>query len=268
MAGAMEKSYTQRIGSKWVKTRVLLRSKRLRRYVPQTRKLNAKNLHSMLKRYGMVYIKPNHGTSGKGVAKLSRFSQNGRTLYRCRWGTRKREFASFGAMYRMIRNRTSHRPYLVQKGIRVLRHGKLPFDFRVMVQISPRGRWETTGIIGRIAAPHKVITNRSGGGAIMKAGPLLARHVPKRRRIRLICKLSKLGVQTAVHMKKTFRGIKELGLDVAVDRKLKPWILEVNSTPVVKLFYQLRDKRMIRKMIRYGRAYGRKFRNLRKRGRV
>lgn len=263
----MGKRYTQRIGSKWVKTQVLLRSKKLRRYVPQTRKLNAGSLHLMLKRYGMVYIKPNHGTSGIGVAKLNRLLRNGRALYRYRWGTRQREFASFPAMYGMIRSRTSRRPYLVQKGIRVLRHGKRPFDFRVMVQTSPRGRWETTGIIGRIAAPRKVVTNRSGGGAIMKAGPLLARHAPKPRRIRLIGELSRLGVQTAVHMKKTFGGIKELGLDVAVDRKLKPWILEVNSTPVVKLFYQLRDKRMIRKIIRYGRAYGRNFRNLRKRGR-
>lgn len=259
----MGKSYTQHVGSKWAKTRVLLRSKKLRPYVPRTKILNKKSLGAMLKRYEMVYIKPNHGSSGIGVAKLERLSQNGGNLYRCRWGTRKREFSSFANMYRMVRKMTSRRRYLVQKGIRLLRHNNLPFDLRVMVQISPRGRWKTTGIIGRIAAPNKVVTNRSGGGAIMKVRPLLARHAHEPQRSRLIRKLKRLGVLTSRRLKRTYPGIKELGLDVALDRNLKPWILEANSTPVVKLFHQLGDKRMIRRIIRYGKAYGRTFYNLR-----
>jgi hypothetical protein len=259
----MGRSYTQRVSSKWAKTRVLLKSRKLRWFVPKTRFLNRKSLSSMLKRYGMVYIKPNVGSLGVGVAKLERLTRKGRSFYCLRWAARKRYFYSFPAMYRMVRKISLRRTYLVQQGIHVLRYRNRPFDLRVMVQFSPRRRWETTGIIGRIAPPNKIVTNRRAGGSIMKAESLLARHVNGIRKRRLIRRLRWLGVQTSRHMKKSYPRMKELGLDVALNRKLHPWILEVNTTPVVKLFNQLRDKRMIRKIVRYGRAYGRKFNNLR-----
>lgn len=257
----MGRHYTQHVGSKWAKTQVLLRNGKLRRYVPHTRILNKATLRSMINRYGMVYVKPNRGTSGIGVAKVERLEQSGN--YRIRWDTSCLEISSLKRLHRHIRSLSPRRTYLIQKGIRVLRHGDRPFDLRVMVQLSSRRRWRTTGMIGRIAAPDKVVTNRSGGGDIMKVKPLLRPHISVSKRRRLIRELDRIGRRVAGHMKKTYPGIKELGLDVAIDGKLKPWILEVNTTPVVKLFYQLKDKRMISRIIRYGKAYGRTFNNLR-----
>ncbi|GIP38565.1 hypothetical protein J31TS4_18450 [Paenibacillus sp. J31TS4] len=254
-----DKSYTQRVKKKWDKTKALLKSRSMRRYVPRTKKLTSGRLYSMLRKYGMVYLKPNSGSSGKGVMRVERSIRNGKRVYQWRWEHHRREYGSFRELYRGLRRYTSRKPYLVQRGIHTLRHRGRVTDLRVMVQVSPRGRWETTGIIARIAHRSKVITNRSGGGSIMKAGQLFKQHMSKKSAYRLLGRLDRLGVRIARQLTKTYPGMKEIGADIALDRNRRPWILEVNSTPVVKLFGQLGDRSMYRKIVRYGRAYGRKF---------
>lgn len=69
--------------------------------------------------------------------------------------------------------------------------------------------------------------------------------------------LKKLGRVTAEEMFKTYKGIKEIGLDVALDKDLHPWILEVNTNPDPYIFNRLKDKKMYRKVYRYAKAYGR-----------
>ena len=43
--------------------------------------------------------------------------------------------------------------------------------------------------------------------------------------------------------------VRQLGVDVAVSRDLKPWVLEVNTNPAVTPFIALGNKRMYRRII-------------------
>ncbi|WP_338130749.1 YheC/YheD family protein [Cohnella ginsengisoli] len=162
-----------------------------------------------------------------------------------------------------------------QQGIELLKQDGRRFDFRVMVQMNPAGQWETTGIIGRLAHPRKIVTNYHAGGTPLPMETLMKTHLEKAGRTSRGYRreLSKLGVDVALVLGKRFPGLKEIGIDVAVDTALKPWILEVNTLPDPYIFLRLPDRGVYRRIRKYAIAYGRFRRGTRasvnsKRGRI
>ncbi|WP_373231145.1 YheC/YheD family protein [Cohnella sp.] len=243
----------QHVGSKWRKTSVLLQSRSLQNIVPRTVRFNRNTLMKMLQHYGMVYIKPDKGRHGKGVFRVER--ANGQ--YRFQAGKVKRNYHSYLTMFQAIRKETKGRSYLVQRGIHLLKYKGRRFDLRVMVQLNPRRKWETTGIIGRVAAPGKVVTNYHNGGTPMSANRLLGRHLSKSAVANKVRFLEKMGVKTGKVMRKAFSGVSEIGVDIGLDHSLTPWIIEVNTSPDPFIFRKLPDPAVFRKIRRYAQVYGR-----------
>ncbi|MFD2615325.1 YheC/YheD family protein [Paenibacillus gansuensis] len=240
------------VSSKMEKTRILLRDPELARHVPETYPLTSVRLKQMLDRTGMVYVKPDTGSLGIGVMKVEKQG----SLYRYQRGLVTRSFRTFEGMNRSIQRYTSLRPYLVQRGIHVLTRKGRPFDFRVMIQKNPSGKWEATGIAGRVAHPGKAVTNGSQGGTIYGLEELIKTKPGAERAKRSMEKLAWL---TAVQFGRAYPAMKELGLDVAVDRNGIPWILEVNTRPDPCPFTKLADQSSIRKIVSFGKAYGRQY---------
>jgi len=249
------KNRVQTVSSKLAKTRIVLRSAELARHTPATRSYSARRLSAMLNRYRMVYVKPDRGSLGVGVIRVER----GRRGYRYQSGTRVYAFTTFSALSRSLRARIGRRRYLIQKGIHVLRRGGRPFDFRIMIQKSPRRKWECTGSVGRLAHPRKIVSNGSQGGTIYPVSALLRPIAGKTRSARLLRTMQRMARLTAARFGRAYPAMNELGLDIAVDRRLKPWILEVNTHPDPCPFTKLRDRAPIRRIVRYGKAYGRHY---------
>lgn len=243
----------QRVRSKIAKTEVLMRHAGLRELIPETRRLSRESLSDMLHRYSMIYVKPDKGTFGKGVIRVERTS----TGYLARIDTRSYRFGSIDSLYDGLQRLKNKGLYLVQRGIHMLKHKGRRFDIRVMVQKSPRGSWEATGIIGRLSHPRKIVTNYHSGGTPMSFSRLMSSHLDPGRQKAYAAQLRKLGTMTARQMQRRWPGMKEIGLDIAIDTSLKPWILEVNTAPDPFIFRKLKDKSVFRKIYRYAVAYGR-----------
>ncbi len=242
-----------RISDKWAKTNVLLGDKGLRAHVPHTRILSRSALSSMLQSYGMVYVKPVRGSLGKGVMRAEKEASGS---YAYQLGANRRSYAGFDAFYNAIKKDTGGRSYLVQRGIHLLKYEGRAFDLRIVVQKSPSGGYEATGTVARVAFPGKIVTNGSQGGTILPATQVLQPHAGFGQKEALIANVERIGVQTIKRLRTRYPGLVEIGLDIALDRQLRPWILEVNTTPDHCPFAILQDQTMLRRIIHYGKQYG------------
>lgn len=244
------------VTSKWIKTKVLMRSASARKHIPTTQRLTKESLRKLLHRYRMVYVKPVSGSLGVGVMRIDRM--------RGKWvvheGSKRIPFTHFHALYRWLHRRKKGKAYLVQRGIHVLRLGGRPIDFRVMIQKGRKLGWKVTGTAARVAHPRKAVTNGSQGGSIYAARALLRRLAGRQRESRISATFGRLAHSTANRFGKVYPRMKELGLDVAVDRKYRTWILEVNTRPDPCPFAMLRDGTMLRRIVRFARGYGRHYR--------
>lgn len=225
----------------------------VREHIPDTRQMGKAALQAMLYEYGMVYVKPDRGTFGKGVIRVE---QDGGG-FKFQSGTTIRTFSSSEGLYDGLKRITGGRQYLVQKGIHLLKYGGRRFDIRVMVQKSPAGRWESTAMVGRVAYPGKIVTNYHSGGTLKPVPVLLQAHMGADEQGEFMGGLKRLGVSVAKQLESAYPGIKEIGIDIAVDRSHKSWILEVNTCPDPYIFRILKDKDISRRVIRYAKAYGR-----------
>ncbi|HWO54696.1 YheC/YheD family protein [Paenibacillus sp. FSL M7-1455] len=259
----------QRVSSKWAKTKVLMRNKQISAYIPLTMKYSQDALNEMLQNEMMVYIKPDVGTYGNGVMCAERFTEtedseeieNGTSAperYRLHYGTSIEEFDSLNDLHRAVRNQTGKKIYLIQHGIAKLKHKDRSFDLRVLTQKTPHGTWESTGVIARVAAKNKVITNYHSGGSAKLLHEVLSDHASRQEINALEKQLYALGEDTGKQLQKEYPRLKELGLDIALDKDLYPWILEVNTLPAIFPFKKFfKDKSVYRRIERYAIAYGR-----------
>ncbi|MCK9857533.1 YheC/YheD family protein [Paenibacillus sp. ATY16] len=246
----------QLVYSKWEKTNVLLHSPALREYIPLTKLFSKENLQLMLEEYGMVYVKPVNGTFGKGVMRVEQLKPAAKG-YKYQLNTTIRTFPTLELLHQSLVKKIKSRRYLVQRGIHLLRHNNRRFDIRVMVQRNENNHWEATGIIGRLAHPGKVVTNYHNGGTPMSFERLMSNHQSPTQKMIYAMRLKQISLDIAKELEKHYPGIKELGIDIAVDQQQRPWILEVNTKPDAFIFRKLEDKTMFRKIYKYAVSYGR-----------
>lgn len=271
----------QRVSSKWAKTKVILQNRLLAIFVPETRKYSLEHLNELLDVYGTVYIKPDRGTYGAGVMRAERrivhLSPSGQqpdqedpaadgceaetrdeqAMYILRYAEDAEVYNSAEELHAALLPKIKDRPYLVQQGIDLLRHQERPFDLRVLTQKNLAGGWETTGMLGRVAAPQKVVTNYHNGGSIFTVETLFKEHMSPGEMATTIQQLKSLGVKIAAQLETAYPGLKEIGLDVALDQHHDLWLLEVNTLPAITVFKMFSDKSIYRKIHRYAVAYGR-----------
>jgi hypothetical protein len=246
----------QRIRSKWAKTEILLAHPLLKEHVPYTSSFNRSSIEQLLRDYEMIYVKPVYGTYGNGVIRVE-FNPGAIQPYFFQAGEHKYSFSTFDTMYRKLLHVKLRKAYLCQQGIHLLKYAGRRFDLRVMVQKNPKSQWETTGIIGRLGHPRKIVTNYHAGGTPMPVSKLLRGSLSSDHSASYQARLRSLGILIARVMEQKHPKIKEIGVDIAIDHNLKPWILEINTLPDPFLFKALPDRALFRRIYSYAVAYGR-----------
>lgn len=242
------------IKSKWTKTQWLLKDPYFQKYVPLTLPFNQKNLSSMLDDYTSVFFKPINGSGGKNIIRIRKTDKD----YQSQLNTTKTSYSSTTQLYRDLKRFAGSRSYLLQKGIRLAKSKGKPFDIRVMVQKTSLGNWVSTALFTKVGKPNKVATNYNQGGTIgtfsktMNGADFSTIFTPQ-----LESELKRLGIAVGKNFDRHHKGFQELGLDVAVDSKGKPWILEVNTRPQIYPLKALKDQSLYNKILSYGKHYGR-----------
>lgn len=193
----------------------------------------------------MVYLKPVHGSKGIGIMRAEKKGKK----YQLRKGISAADFKGIHALYRSVSRQIRGKPYVVQKGIWTLPYHGRPFDFRIMVQKNEKRAWEVSGIVGRVAPPKRIVTNRSQGGKCLPATLLLRSSMKESEINSYLSSLFRLSRKIGRQFQKGYPKVWQLGVDIAVNRELKPWILEVNTNPAVTPFVKLGNRRMYNRII-------------------
>lgn len=217
----------QVVRSKMEKTKVLLENNGIAEHIPQTVYFSKKNLGKMLNLYPLVYVKPDCGKKGRRVAAIR--SREGSFLIHYKRDIIETDL--FDDVFSFVKNLSRKDKFLIQQGIEVLRIDNRPFDLRVMVQ-KPFDEWEVSGIMGKLAAPGKVVTNYYSGATLINYRKLMKMSsIEEKTANQLLKQIFILSKEVAQTLNQNYPGLRELGLDIGIDQSLYPWIFEVNTKP-------------------------------------
>lgn len=255
------KTYNSR--TLWGKLRV---SRMLRRdpatahFVPRTADFSRKQLKKMASRFEILYIKPNIGSLGIGIHKLRRRKGGGYQLTSVI--SRKqisRAFGNLDQVYEHIRKTRKFGKLIIQRGIPLDRIEGKPYDIRAMVQRKPNGPWTCTALIAKVALPNRIVTNAHQGAKLyqlsrlwkmqgMRAAPSLANNEF----------IEESALKISKSLSRRYGGMREMGIDFAIDRSKRLWVLEVNTNhPQYGAFKKI-DRAAYNRVKSFARSYGRK----------
>jgi glutathione synthase/RimK-type ligase-like ATP-grasp enzyme len=221
------KNYSSaRIVGKLKTHQYLLSSGVMKKFLPHTTSFNAANLKSMIERYAMLYIKPDVGSQGIGVYKLTRHA-GGYTLKSTNRQTQS--FTNLKQVYQYMKQKL-RRKYIIQQGIPLEKVSGRTYDIRAMIQRKPGGDWTVTGSFAKVGKANMIVNNYYQGGKIVLMNKLF-QHLnksPAQANARLD-QMSRVSHKVAQILSSKKPGMYELGIDFGYNEYGHLWILEVNS---------------------------------------
>lgn len=227
------------LGNKLTQFRLLSQDPSLRRHLPETRALASEaDFHALVRRYGRAYVKNTEKGAGAGVFLVRPRSRGGWRVRlhgkdpdrRSRDGT-----AVVSDFRRLMQTATAKvgRPWrpdrwLVQQPVALARYRGRPFDVRVNVQKDGLGSWFIAGHVVRIASSqHSAVTRR---GDYRSVEPVLKQVWPGRVQS-VIREMDSLSLEACRRLEKALGLMGDVGVDVALDERARPWFLEANPRP-------------------------------------
>jgi hypothetical protein len=216
---------------KWEVYQALVKDPQARRYLPRTERLSSvRQVGGWLRSYSVVYIKPTHGSLGVGITKVSRTPSGYRYQRTRENGNLVGVVDSLPRLEKRLRVVLPHR-VIIQQGLHLARFSGRPYDIRVMVQKTSRGRWVCTNMIARVALPGSAVSNVAEGGSMIPVRRAIrgSLHINGKRTMRRIRRASRLIARVLeAQLGKEFG---EFGVDMALDHRGRLWLIEVNAKP-------------------------------------
>ncbi|QGT99320.1 hypothetical protein SYNTR_0727 [Candidatus Syntrophocurvum alkaliphilum] len=218
---------------KWKVHQVLDSNPQLNDYLPETYSFSKENIESMIQKYSTLYLKPIHGSLGKGIIKLTK-DKSGKLHYIIhRTGRIRGKADNIEEFIKKTKKSHGNRPYIVQQGINLAKYKGAPFDIRIIFQKNSKGNWQISKKFARVAPRGSSISNLSSGGKVQTTKKTFRYLFNKKDTIEARNKeIKNMCLKIAKTIENSYDGtFGELGLDIGIDIKGHPWLIEVNSKP-------------------------------------
>lgn len=218
---------------------------------------NGAQLKKMTEVYSTLFIKPTRGSLGLGIIRI-RKQQNGTFILHqsSRDEVKQFTFNHFKSMHYHLKKQLARAPYQIQQGIHVLHLHSRPVDFRILMHKDGHNKWQITSTIARVGGAQQIVSNVARGGHMKDARTVL--NQAKLTNPRAIHKKIHLAAkQIAIATDKSIPGLfGEFGIDLAVDTRGRPYLLEVNAKPAKNNMTKFNRKRIrpsVKKIVAYSR---------------
>lgn len=215
--------------------RVLAADPAVAPHLPPTRPCRgAADLTAALERWTRVVVKHRRGGKGIGVWFLRRRSDGTVTVRR---GNESRAVRLDGAGLRAwLRRRLRRGGYVVQPWLDLRVWQGRPVDLRILVQRDGKGTLQVTGGGARVGARGRLVANLHRGGQAVPLEAVLAPFGLTRPQV------YDLALRVCRVLDARCGPVAEVGVDLAVDRRGRLWVLEANSRPGRTIFRKLGDR--------------------------
>ncbi len=195
--------------------------------IPETQRGTKDNIMEMLSKHSSLIIKPDSGSLGMGLMKIEKHeSENILTML----GKGKEELLKIpftDDIPKELKNKISYGNYIVQEYIDLATYKGKPFDLRVTCQKNHLGRWQMTGIYGKVAKGGSFVTNVARGGSAYQLGALLQDTVFDEKK--MIERIEQVSLNISKVLEGRFQGLADIGMDVGVTTEGTIKFIECNG---------------------------------------
>lgn len=220
--------------------RMLEKDQIVNRYVPESiMNPSPEQIRELLDRHSLIYYKPNNGSLGNGIYRLSKQTKSGYyARYRNHGKNVLLRFSSFASLMRTLQSRHGRalQGYVAQQGIRLIEIDNCPIDFRFHMHKNGRNQWAVVGIGAKKAGKGSVTTHLKNGGSLLTPEQALSRTFGSRaEEVLRNAKSIAITLAEAIEVHHQHL-IGEIGFDIGIDKEEKIWMFEANAKPGRSIF--------------------------------
>lgn len=222
--------FNEQFLSKWEVHKVLFNESHLHPYLPNTELFSKEEFPTFLRQSGGVFIKPVSGSQGRNIMKATLLPNHKISVENSTSGWNK-EF-QIEPFFQWFQTRYPLSTFIIQEAIPLLTYDNRSLDFRILCHKDYQNQWSVTSAVARVSAPQLFVSNLARGGELLKPLQALREAFDQQNSQVLLQLMKEISLEAAQTISQSQPGlIAELGIDIGIDQKGKPWIIEVNSKP-------------------------------------
>lgn len=224
--------FNYRILSKWDIHQILSKYENLMEYLPETHLYDAPDkVTLLLDKYESVYLKPLAGHGGKGVMKLTVFSNHFLLQYREKGNNINMAFMDKESLESYLLVTLEEQEFLIQQGLELSHIENKICDFRVSLNRDQHGDWKISGLLARTGYDNSVVSNYSSGGSVEPFETLVKNHFNFNNQevLELQESIYSISYKILDSIKNSGHDFGKLAFDIAIDKHLRLWIIEINN---------------------------------------
>jgi hypothetical protein len=205
---------------------LLLKNRSLRKYLPHTKRYSRQNLNSVMKMrdYPALFIKPTSGSVGNGIFKLTQHTSGKWNMH---WKKGKPNRSTQKRTAEFLDHYIGNQSYIIQEAIPLATFNGRPYDLRVSVQRGANGKWQLTGMVGKVAAVGRHVTNVAKGGSVKRCEELFQASGFQTEAMQQA--VSNVSLEIAKFLGNKLPHLADIGLDMGVDRNGNIKLIEMNG---------------------------------------
>ncbi|WP_169088374.1 YheC/YheD family protein [Paenibacillus sp. PL91] len=216
----------------------LVGSSVLKPHLLPTEKINSsQQFIQFLKKHEIIMVKPINGWGGRGIIKV--------TLEKERFVVQRdgagKQSLPIDRLDSYIRGVLKSGRHLMQKWIDIRNKNGKVYDIRALMQKKDDGEWVMTGMAVREGMKNKITSNIKSGGDAYKVAEYLEGEQGSEEGEALTKSIVEVAEYIPDFVEKSYNSrLSELGIDLAVDRSGKLWLIEINIKPgkmIIKRLY-------------------------------
>lgn len=217
---------------KWEGWEFLSKHKNIRKHLPDTKKYNKDELLTYMSHYPDFFLKPVKGSSSIGIVRIKSLNKGAfEASYPVSKDMIKEEFQSRNELCRWIDSRVKDGNFILQEGIKTLKHKNRIVDIRLNMNKKGSGIWEVSLILFRISSTNDMLVPLTVSQACTFEQLQQFSIYPNVDLKKLKSSIISLGAKICFAFDQAGYHMADLGIDLGLDENGHLWVFEVNHIP-------------------------------------